>query len=389
MTETTRHHRLIAVLVALAACGVIYGLCEGAAWWTLQRLNPAASQRFPMVDVPTLQQRIRAFQRQPGWPRVLLLADSLGQCSVLDKHGVAQVELNTLPAVCRQVLEATFTGAQVNSFAEDGLLPTDMSFILGHTLPALQPDAILLEVNVRAFSQEYQQGPDIMSRPWLAALADPADMVNAPTEMVAIIRHERPAWSTRWLTNTIRRWNLLYGQHEALTFPLLGDTLTLFLRAQVNARQQAEKPVRQDSLDELLGEDLDMEQIELMNRVAPLYRDTCLQPHCLQAQYLQRCIRLATEAGIPAIVFLTPQNRQFLAGLLPPEQLDDLLNQVRALSGSWAGPGVWVLDLLDTSIKPELFYDHCHLNPEGNRQLARHLMPLMAGLLARPERLHQ
>jgi lysophospholipase L1-like esterase len=91
---------------------------------------------------------------------------------------------------------------------------------------------------------------------------------------------------------------------------------------------------------------------------------------------LDRFLTSLASSHIPIQVILTPQNLDFLGDLLEPA---GFAKNKKFLATFLNNPRYQGLRYEDWSNRypSDLFLDHCHLTPEGNKRLASDLMGLL------------
>jgi hypothetical protein len=149
-----------------ALAGFLLLLIASEAWSRRAAASGLLYRRFDLsgglTSLPELKDRIRwiGAHERPA----VLLGDSVLGPSALAEHGVADARRKTIPAFLA-ALEAA-GGRFVQSLASDGLLLPDLEAV-GRELSGARPADVLLLLNFRMFSREFQDGPKAVSRAFL------------------------------------------------------------------------------------------------------------------------------------------------------------------------------------------------------------------------------
>jgi len=310
-------------------------LTEAAVRLAAPRLwrDPALTEA---VSAPLLRDRIRALGG--SGPCVVLLGDSVCYGSALREHGVADWRHRTPAQYLRERLGAR--GLALHSFAADGLEAMDQE-ALARAASALGPRAWVVELNPRILSEASGSWPGCMDRPYLQAWlpdgsgAPPRDWVARAGDGI------RTAWATY---RTMELASALAWQPS--------------LRARMESWVQGIFPAE--------AEDEDARDALLDLKLRPYYQAPARRPGHLGWESLARLAAWLRDGGRPALVFLTPQNGERIADLLDPAAY--AANR-RGLAELFRGGGIVYRDWADRRPKGR-FLDHCHLDAEGNQDLA-------------------
>ncbi|MBI3119870.1 MAG: hypothetical protein HYZ00_14350, partial [Candidatus Hydrogenedentes bacterium] len=232
--------------------------------------------------------------------------------------------------------------------ALNGLLPTDIRAIVTE-LDRLDPQGrvrLVVQLNPRYFSK-YYSGLRDTTRAWL----------GRDTQAVA-------AWGevnwVKWAVQEVRNGGLWLKEHAPvyrhaawLHWPPGDFPVRLTPKGQTEARAGGA----------LLG----------AVRIREHYTGLNLSVASRQVQALMDIHRRLEARGRQGLFFLTPLNDSFLDELSGPDAYGRTVAQIRAIFGNDTGL-VRFVNLDHPLFTPEMFLDHCHLWPDGNRLLAMNLL---------------
>ena len=293
-----------------------------------------------LVSESLLQDRLRALAPQPqrhAERSLLVLGDSVLWGSALREHGVPAWRDKTPGAFVEAGLPE---GWRLLEFSADGLMPADMEALLERGL-ALKPQAVVLQWNYRMLAAAAPARPGLapgspFSRPWLDA------------------QEPSPAWDEHAGDFLRRHWSAL-RYSELAAFLLFQPTL---------------KGALERGLDALFpkASDPDAEEAMLDMKIRPYYEASALAPDAPALEALRRMSARLRQAGIPSLVFLSPQNEVRISGVL---NRPAYAANRRLLAA--AAKGLPYRDWSSRKIEGS-FLDHCHLDEAGNRGLAQWIL---------------
>ena len=299
-----------------------------------------------LTSLPELRDRIRwiGAHEHP----VVLLGDSILGGSALSEHGVADARRKTIPAFLA-ALEGP-NGRFVQSLGADGLLLPDLEAI-GREVPRARPEDVLVLLNFRMFSREFQDGPKAASRDFLV----PDLPGGGPRRESA-----ETARTQRLSARACEHWVLF--RTAMLLRPLW------YFPTQRDFFRRLEARLVQESVDR------DLQEAALRLKVAPYYQDAWEQPSLAFAS-LDRLLAGLLRSDTRVTVVLTPQNPDFVeAG--SPEVVSNNRRLLRAFLQAREAPALRYLDWSDRYPAGD-FLDHCHLGVAGNETYARDLARLI------------
>ncbi len=237
--------------------------------------------------------------------------------------------------------------------AANALLPTDLERIVGE-LRFLDPEArveLLVELNPRYWSPLYRESRACTQEFFctLPGLSPDSGGTNASLQR----------WMDRLRAHTpVRRHrdDLERGDRALESFELEGS------------------PRRDGKNDPILS----------LARVRSHYRLDVSKPSA-QVEALDRVLRALAEDGRKALFFATPLRDDFMDPILPPQALSNQYGLMAKRIHDEGGAGARFVSLDHPLFQSQLFVDHVHLTPKGNRLLALNLLAEMGvGLVRAP-----
>ncbi len=309
-----------------------------------------------MTSLPELQDRIR--YACPARP-VFLLGDSVLGASALAEHRVPQPRTQTLTHYLTTQLASQ--GHPALSLGSDGNLMTDL-LALNTEIDPQSTDHILLLLNFRMFAQEFTEGPKGLAHSFL--------MANLPMDLQARVAPNPP------LSQEARLSDDLYAQ-MAQHWMLFRETQML----KTLWYYPSQKDFFQHLLERLVGTNEIQQEIAeeaLKQKVAGYYAPYLWPSNGLPLTALKQLLDQWAAKGVQVTVILTPQNPKFLAGYLDKPSYEKNRSQLAKFMKAYRS-----IHYEDWSAKysSQLFFDHCHLKPEGNERYAKDLAGLLGGRL--------
>lgn len=295
-----------------------------------------------LTSLPELRDRIRwiGAHERPA----VLLGDSILGASALLEHGVADARRKTIPAFLAALERPD--GRFVQSLGADGLLLPDLEAI-ARELPAARPADVLVLLNFRMFSREFQEGPKAVSRDFL--------IPDLPGR-------QQPPQSAE--TRRTQRLSAAASEHWVLFRTALLLRPLWYFPTQRDLFRRLEARLVKDSVDR------DLQEAALRLKVFPYYQDAW-QESSLAFASLDRLLLGLRRSGVRATVVLTPQNPDFVAAG-SPEVVSANRGLLRAFLQARETPALRYVDWSDRYPEGD-FLDHCHLGVAGNQTYARDL----------------
>jgi len=311
-----------------------------------------------MSSLPELRDRIR--YAAPSRP-LFLLGDSVLGASALTEHRVPSPRNQTLTHDL--TAELVSQGHSALSLGSDGNLLTDILALNGEIDP--QPtDHILLLLNFRMFAQEFAEGQKGLAH---AFLKD-----DLPVALQARVAPNPP------LSQEARLSDDLYDQMAA--------HWALFRETQMFKSlwyYPSQKDFFQHLLERLVGTNEIQEEIAedaLKQKVASYYAPYLWPTNGLPFTSLKQLLDEWASKGVQVTIILTPQNPKFLTGYLDKPSYDKNRAALARFLKPYAAKGIRYQDW-SAQYPSSLFFDHCHLKPEGNQRYAQDLAKLLGEAL--------
>lgn len=241
--------------------------------------------------------------------------------------------------------------------ALDGLLPTDIERIVAE-LDRRDPEGavpLVIELNLRYFSPHHERELGC-TRPWICELGD----LDLGRRGITAIAHSPLAWLAAELRPTV---------------PILRHKRRLDLDRAITEASERLTPARERDGDEL-------REVEGTARISEHYRESALGKDSAQIRAIDRVLERLRARGRHAVFFTTPLRDNFVADVVGEETLG---GRYAALAERIhdSGADASLVQLDHPLFVPELFLDHCHLGPAGNRLLALNLLHALDVRLAR------
>ncbi|MCY1061518.1 hypothetical protein [Nannocystis sp. SCPEA4] len=341
------------VLVALA---LLLALVDGVLALALRDLEPDDASPLSAADARRILADAAA--DPGGW---LLLGDSVlvgdvmaGRVTDWQHHRV----LDYLRS--EQAAPAEPKGAvRFHQVALDGLLPADVERIVAE-LDREDPRGkvpLVIELNLRHFSRHYADEADC-TRPWLCELGG-ADAQRGDVTRLAVS-------PLAWLAAELRPWLPIVRHKRDVD---LDRALARLGERVVVPRSDDEQQPRAD---------------EGAARIGEHYRVSELDATSLQIQALDRVLARLRARGRKAVFFTTPLRDTFVAEVASEEAIGGRYAALAERIHDSGAPASLV-QLDHPLFVPDLFLDHCHLGPAGNRLLALNLLQALdVPLASRP-----
>lgn len=295
----------------------------------------------------------------PAKSRVLLFGDSVLGGSALMEHRLPQARSKTLSSFLGRELPGS--GLHPLSLGSDGMLLTDIEGLAAEAKPG--PDGkVLLLLNFRMFSKEFNEGPKALSRQFL--------MADLPPDIQKRLAPDQPPGEEARLSDRLYAW--------------MGDHWFLFRETQMAKTlwyYPSQKDFFQRQLERVVGKNEALSEIveaALKQKVASYYEAYAWDPQGLPFTCLKRVLDQWSAAHVPVWVVLTPQNPKFLGSYLDRPSFEKNRKTLAAFMRPYSKQGIRYQDLAD-KYPASAFLDHCHLTPDGNQLYAEDLTTVMAG----------
>jgi hypothetical protein len=311
-----------------------------------------------LTSLPELRDRIRySTSNRP----LFLLGDSVLGASALAEHRVPNARTQTLSYQLTGSLAAQ--GRSALSLGADGNLLTDL-LALSQEMPPQPGDQVLLLLNFRMFAKEFAEGPKALAHSFLAA--------DLPVDLQTRVQPDPP------LTEEARLSDGLYDR-MAQHWMLFRETQML----KTLWYYPSQKDFFQRLLEKLVGTNdtqTEIAEAALKQKIASYYLPYLWPSTSLPETSLKRLLDLYASHQVKVMVILTPQNPKFLGGAVDKPSFQKNRAGLAKFMKTYRGQGIQYQDWADR-YPPSLFFDHCHLRPEGNDHYAKDLAALLgAGL---------
>jgi hypothetical protein len=307
----------------------------------------AALPHCEPISPALLSDRLHAAaQQRQGKKLCLAIGDSVFFGGAMREKGIPAWSQKTPVSYLRQKLGS---GWVVLDLSADGLEAMDMWALL-HAARPLSPDAVVVELNLRMLAADASQWPGCMSRPWLGAWLPKDCPIPAPQPASGF---EKEAFER---------------MHGALTDSSVVARYAELARAllfQPSARDRCAAGVKA-----MMPGDAELDPDDLLDmKIRPYYDSPGAGPGHFGRRALEGMAAEIKGMHVAGLVFLTPQNFRRVAGFLDQSGLT--LNR-NSLARAFHSKEIPYRDL--SQAMPEgHFLDHCHLDPQGNWELAQRL----------------
>lgn len=321
----------------------------------------------PAVEAPRLDSaedvrgRIAALSQADASRRWLLLGDSVLVGDTGQRELATWDEHRILDYLRREA--ALTEDVAFDQVALDGMLPVDMLAVV-EALDARDPEGevgLVVELSPRHFSPSYAE-QRAFSRPFLAELSsgEGAGEAGEGGLLDTIGRSRDRALSA------LRPWIPVYRHRERFAW----------------ARAGLEPSVEAEASEAGAGE---VDRLEALARLGVHYGDLAVEAEAEQAAAVRAIADRCRARGRHLVFVATPVEDVFWAAHLSEAEQGAYLAAVDALVDV-DGEGVELLPFDHPMFASELFWDHVHLRPEGNRLWATNLLhQLGVGLERSPD----
>jgi hypothetical protein len=141
----------------------------------------------------------------------------------------------------------------------------------------------------------------------------------------------------------------------------------------------SQKDFFQRLLEKLVGTNetqTEIAEAALKQKLAQFYLPYLWQPAALPETSLKQLLDLYASHQVKVMVILTPQNPKFLGSAVDKPSFQKNRAALAKLMKAYGAQGIQYQDWADR-YTPDLFFDHCHLKPEGNCRYAKDLAVLL------------
>jgi hypothetical protein len=314
-----------------------------------------------VVDIqtePTFQVKLDALARHNGL-KVVLLGDSLIVGETMKIHGDALWRQHTLDAILEKRLRESFPQADLRVFnlGLNGCVPADLQQIV-ERLGKIQPDLVIMDVNLRSFSSDFAPEEERYTRSWLHPEGDfaqgfSAQGVNDRVE-AALSGAARSGWS-------------LYAVRDQLQAYYLGG----------NPKSRLQELRGQW---EIAGDKDDMADVLLLMKAKKRYDGIHLDSDNPQRLALEGLLSRLRGRGIPCVVFYAREEPNARRDFVDDRRYERLREQLSRVMEPYLGDGTEYLAGCESFLAEE-YLDHVHVDAGGYEKLADYLWPSVVRLL--------
>ncbi|KIG13887.1 hypothetical protein DB30_07440 [Enhygromyxa salina] len=335
-------------------------------------MTPADNTPTP-EDRRGLRRVLRRAADDPG-RSVLLIGDSVMAGDVMAGRVQGWEQQRVIDHMAAELAPEAALG--LHQIALDGMLPIDIEHVVAE-LDRVDPEGrveVVLELNLRYFSAAYAE-QQACSREVLCELAP---MLAPGSQGTLDYAWRGLAEGAGWLDDVLLDGAPVHRRRVALgERPRLDTVYGL-------AVPRASDPADAGEVDAGLVH----AQAQAAGRVLEHYRSATVAgtgPANAQVAALRRTLSRLHDRGRRSLIFVTPLADGFAEQATPGPKLGALHSQLGALVHDFADPRLRFVDLDHPLFVEDLFIDHCHLWPSGNRLLALNLLhELSAPMRSRP-----
>lgn len=286
-----------------------------------------------------LNDYLKTYQQQPV--DVAVLGDSVFFGSGLRAHQVAQWPDYTI--ACQ--LSEQMAAGHVLDLSLDGLLIADYLAIYRQMREKVKPEWLIVNINYRMLADQVRQAGQEHSRLWLKP--------DRPKTGFSTVTFLRSCWQ---LFRFSEAWK------QDIFFPSREEALSGLLK-----KILPEKSWKTD----------DDRALMLKLRLKSYYYSSVLEPPAALLNDLETLIKLMVEDRQAFVLFFTPQNSAYIDDIVNHAAYEKNRQLLAALTGPYVNGKQFVYLDWAGKYNEEAFFDHCHLKPGYNRQLAAALLEVI------------
>ena len=290
--------------------------------------------------------------------RVVLLGDSLIFGQAMAIHGDNDWREHTLDAVLRRRLEQVFPDSKVLvlNLGINGVLPCDLSRMVDMVLD-YSPDLIIMDINLRAFSSDFQKKGGHHARPWLAEMRGPWDLVTGDMT---------PGLAQRYWT--------LYRARDFLQTLVLGSNPEEFAKKVRSQLTDSLKPKNDSSTGPI------DDTMVLLMKAKKRYSRITLTADNPQVEALKVAMKQLNKAGQSTLLFYAVENPEQLPFIISGKRYQSFLSDLEKIIGQNTGSQIRFIRP-DNKVLTGNYLDQIHVDALGYQMLADELWPVIKELL--------
>lgn len=312
-----------------------------------------------VVDIQTpatLYAKLDHFRGATG-RRIAFVGDSVIYGRRMEEAGDSGWRDHTIPAHTAAALQRRLPDQPVlaMNFAMNGALPGDIEHMVGLLKP-LNPDCIVADISLRAFSADFAPDASRLSRGWLAGMEIGPGFrlrTNGTPHESGLERALRDFAISHWRLYQLRdfvQWRILGGEPASAVRSL---------RSWLDARLRSAPPSDADPMAELLL------TLKAKNR----HDSVKLEVANPQLASLKRTLDGLAADNQCAVFFYATEDAQQLPDLIDLPRYRTLQAQLAEIFAPYADRGISYLPPLGM-LKPQHYLDYGHLNDAGNAIVA-------------------
>ena len=361
--NANRQRRTRTLIGIACACALL--LAVDLALRTVFRTTTLANEIVDIQSPAMLELKLEHLARHPGM-KVVLLGDSLVYGRAMAMHGDAAWREHTLSALLQQRLMAAAPqrNPMVMNLALNGALPADFEQLVKLIAPA-RPGLVVINLNVRSFSEDFAKPGTIMSREWLAD----GEVSREPETVPAALNEGIEGVASGLMQ---RLW-FLYRSRDYLHYRVMNAPPQVWLR---RLRKRIGPRPEDQGGDAAFRRDL------LLMKVKKRYETANLRADNPQRQALERTLALLEREGIPVVLFYGQEDSRQRGRVISKERYEALRGQLADVLRPHLGTGAAYVPGPE-DIASEHYLDYVHVDREGYRMLAETLWPHVRRLVTK------
>jgi hypothetical protein len=290
-----------------------------------------------------------AYDKQPE-KKIVIMGDSVMYGSGLFANGIKKWREATIPAYLRHYLPQY----KIVDLSLDGCLLPDFLELYRYA-KTINPEWIIIDLNYRMFASKYQTSESKLSRKWLGN-----------KELISKSRFDWQMVNADYFMEVGRKYSDLFRYAESLRgavfFPSREERMNMFLK----------KILPSDNWQESIDND-----VLLKLKIKPYYFSPELDEKVIAIQTLINLVRQLKNDHQKFIIFYTPQNLAFIEEVWEEASFRYNIQFVNQIFQSEVDQNQYHYYDWTNKYTAESFWDHCHLTPEFNRDMARELSQII------------